>query len=222
MLSIKAFISLSIMASTALVSVHGQCQQGAGYLGAFDATTGNLVGAVSRTLGDSGIFTLDKSGNTSNYLAVVTFTNACNDGGPVFIQTLSPVDPAAGYVSLVAGVTNCAAASFTGTPPWAAIAAADGFPHGVYPTPGTTRTTLQGSYGNLQTFCGESMTFALGTAVGVQALIPAWKDPNSTFHSGLLVLQDNTFNRLLATADAEAYSQFYGATVQQVYLSLFF
>ncbi|KAJ7576995.1 hypothetical protein C8J56DRAFT_1114477 [Mycena floridula] len=222
MFSLKTLTSLALIASASLVSVHAQCQQAAGYIGAFDASTGNFVGAVSRTLGGAGIFTLDKSGSPSNYLSVVTFTNACNDGGPVFIQILSPVDPAAGYVSLIAGVTNCADAAFTGPAPWAAIAASDGFPHGVYPTPGPTRTTLQGSYGRLNIFCGEPMTFAQGTAVGRAVLLPQWKDPNSTVHSALPVVQDSTFGRLLATPNPASYSAFYsGAAIQQVYLSIF-
>ena len=29
---------------------------------------------------------LSKNGNTSEYLAVVAFSNSCGDGGPVFIQ----------------------------------------------------------------------------------------------------------------------------------------
>ncbi|KAJ6509644.1 hypothetical protein DFH09DRAFT_1374667 [Mycena vulgaris] len=222
MLSLNTLISLAIVGSAAFFGVHGQCQQNAGYIGAYDATTGNFVGAVARALGDAGIFTLDKSGDSSKYLSVVTFSNTCNDGGPVFIQILSPVDPAAGYVSLTAGVTDCTTAGFNGTAPWAALAAADGFPHGVFPTPGPTRTTLQGAYGNLKTFCGENMVFALGTAVGRQVLLPTWKDPNSSVHSALPVVQDSTFNRLLATPNPASYSAFYsGATVQRVYLSLF-
>ncbi|KAK7044396.1 hypothetical protein R3P38DRAFT_3258541 [Favolaschia claudopus] len=236
----KAIISFLTVACMALSSVHAQCQQGAGYLGAFDATTGSFVGAVGITLGGAGIFSLDKTGNTTNYLSVVTYTNTCGGGGPVFIEIASPVDPAANYVSLVAGVTDCSAAAFSGSAPWAAIAAADGFPHGQYTTPGTTRTTLQGGYHNLNTFCGECMTFALGTAVGRQVLLPQWKDPNSSkplstklakdvnglptdVHANLPVVQDSTFGRLLATPNVQAYSNFYSnAAVQQVYLSVFF
>ncbi|KAJ7712114.1 hypothetical protein B0H14DRAFT_3638818 [Mycena olivaceomarginata] len=213
MLSIKALTSLAIMASTALTHVHAQCPQNAGYLGAFDATTGNFVGAV---------VTLETTGNTTNYLSVQTFSNTCNDGGPVFIQISGPKDPNAPYVSLVAGVTDCPTAAFMGPAPWAAIAAADGFPHGQYTTPGTTRTTLQGGYGNLKTFCGECMTFALGNAVGRQVLLPQWKDPNSHVYTAMPVVQDNTFTRLLATPNVQAYANFYSAAVQQVYLSVFF
>ncbi|KAJ7769757.1 hypothetical protein B0H14DRAFT_3894849 [Mycena olivaceomarginata] len=210
MLSIKVITSLAIMASTALTGAHAQ---NAGYLGAFDATTGNFVGAV---------VTLETTGNTTNYLSVQTFSNTCNDGGPVFIQISGPKDPNAPYVSLVAGVTDCPTAAFMGPAPWAAIAAADGFPHGQYTTPGTTRTTLQGGYGNLKTFCGECMTFTLGNAVGRQVLLPQWKDPNSHVYTAMPVVQDNTFTRLLATPNVQAYANFYGAAVQQVYLSVFF
>ncbi|KAF7360683.1 hypothetical protein MVEN_00800100 [Mycena venus] len=222
MLTSKALTSLAIIASAAFLGAHAQCQQNAGYLGAFDATTGNFVGAVGISLGGAGIFTLDKTGNTTNYLSVVTFTNTCNDGGPVFIQIVSPVDASANFVSLVAGVTDCPSAAFTGPAPWAAIAAADGFPHGQYTTPGTTRTTLQGDYHNLKTFCGECMTFALGNALGRQVLLPQWKDPNSNVWSNLPVVQDSTFVRLLATPNVQAYSRaFSNAVVQQVYLSVF-
>ncbi|KAJ7176213.1 hypothetical protein C8R43DRAFT_555879 [Mycena crocata] len=219
MFSLKSLISLAVVASTAFLDVHAQCQGNAGYLGAFD-TSGNFVGAVARNLGGAGIFTL--TGNVSNYLAVVIFSNACNDGGPVFIQTLSPIDPAAGFISLVAGVSNCSSATFGGTAPWAAIAAADGFPHGQFTTPGTTRSTLQGGYGNLKTFCGECMTWALGTAVGRPVLLPTWKDPNSTLHPNLPVVQDSTNNRLVVTPNPAAYSAANSnAVVQQVFLSIF-
>ncbi|KAJ7797000.1 hypothetical protein B0H13DRAFT_1934353 [Mycena leptocephala] len=78
---------------------------------------------------------------------------------------LSPVDPNANYVALISGIQPCTAAAFTGPTSWSAIAASDGFPHG--------------SYGNLNTFCGEVMTFALGSAFGRQVLLPQWRDPNS-------------------------------------------
>ncbi|KAJ6525386.1 hypothetical protein B0H19DRAFT_592101 [Mycena capillaripes] len=119
---------------------------------------------------------LSKNGTTSDYLAVVAFSNTCGDGGPVFLQILSPMDPAAGYVSLTFGNPNCAAGFFTNNEAWAPIAAADGFPHGQFPTPGPTRTTLFGGYRSLNTFCGENMVFALGTAVNRQVLLPAWSE----------------------------------------------
>ncbi|KAJ7479610.1 hypothetical protein FB451DRAFT_1171710 [Mycena latifolia] len=100
----------------------------AGYIGAYDASTGSFVGAVAITLGGAGIFTLEKTGNTTNYLSVAAFSNACNDGGPVFLEILSPKDQNAPYVSLTAGVQDCTTAGFMGGHPWAALAAADGFP----------------------------------------------------------------------------------------------
>ncbi|KAF8205308.1 hypothetical protein K438DRAFT_1964385 [Mycena galopus ATCC 62051] len=222
MLPLKALTFMAIVVSTALFGVHAQCLQNAGYLGAFDSVTGDFVGAVGIALGGAGIFTLDKTGNTTNYLSVVTYTNSCGDGGPVFIQIVSPVDASADYVSLVAGVTNCPSAAFMGPAPWAAISAADGYPHGQYTTPGTTRTTLQGGYNNLKTFCGECMTFALGTFHTLQVLLPQWRNPDSTVLTSLPVVQDSTFDRLLATPNVQAYSQFYSnAAVQQVYLSVF-
>ncbi|KAJ7280752.1 hypothetical protein C8J57DRAFT_105989 [Mycena rebaudengoi] len=227
MFSFPALILLAITAVTSFsgARAQGACLQNSGYLGAYDANNGSFVGAVAQVLGDSGIFTLSRTGDRSKYLSVATFSNACNDGGPVYIEILNPIDSGAGYISLVAGVTDCTGptAAFTGSAPWAAIAAADGNPHGVFPFPGTTKTTLQGGYGNLKTFCGENMVFALSSAFGRQVLLPAWKNPNGSMLTGLPVVQDNTFNRLLATPNPAAYSAFYsGASVQQVYLSIFF
>ncbi|KAJ7785297.1 hypothetical protein DFH07DRAFT_948372 [Mycena maculata] len=202
---LKALISLAIVVSTALVNACGQCQQSAGYLGAFNASTANFAVAVATTLGDTGIFMLDTSGNTLHYLSIVTFSNKCDDGGPVFVQILSPVDPAVGYVSLVAGA-DFLCISYS------------------------RNHEDQGSYGNLKTFCGKSMTFALGTAVSQQVLLPTWMSLHALMggvyirglHTSLLVVQDSTFNRLLATPNPATYSAFYlGATVQQVHLSLF-
>ncbi|KAJ7197737.1 hypothetical protein GGX14DRAFT_573886 [Mycena pura] len=221
MFPFKAFIFLAAASTSFLDGVRGQCLQNAGYLAAFDASSGNFVGAVARNLGGSGIFTLDTSTNVTNYLDVVTFSNTCSDGGPVFIQILSPIDPNAGYVDLVAGVMNCENAAFMGPAPWVAIAAADGFPHGQFPTPGTTRATLQGAYGNLNTFCGESMSWALGSAVGRQVLLPTWKDPNSKLWPNMPVALDKTRNWLLATPNVTAYVSGSGSVVQQVFLSIF-
>ncbi|KAJ7262362.1 hypothetical protein C8J57DRAFT_1334814, partial [Mycena rebaudengoi] len=196
----------------------GACLQNSGYLGEYDANSGSFVGAV---------VTLSRTGDRSKYLSVATFSNACNDGGPVYIEILNPIDSGARYISLVAGVTDCTTAAFTGSAPWAAIAAADGNPHNIdiqtvvrwrIPVPWNTKTTLQGGYGNLKTFCGENMVFALGNAFGRQVLLPAW-----SMLTGLPVVPDNTFNRLLATPNPATYSAFYsGASVQQVYLSIFF
>jgi hypothetical protein len=47
---------------------------------------------------------------------------------------------------------------------------------GAYPTPAPTETTFGGGYGNLHTDCGESMIFALGSAIGRQVLLPAWSE----------------------------------------------
>ncbi|KAJ7049943.1 hypothetical protein C8F01DRAFT_722261 [Mycena amicta] len=217
-----SFKSLLTLAAVA-IGVHAQCLQNAGYLGAYDATSGNFVGAVARKLGGSGILTLEKSTNATNYLPVATFSNTCNDGGPVFIQILSPSDLNAGYVDLVSGVTTCSNAVFAGqSGPWVAIAAADGFPHGQLPTPATTRTTLNGAYGQLNTFCGESMVYQLATQFGRQVLSPTWKDPNSQLWPNLAVALDITRNWLLATSDLSAYTvNSGGSSVQQLVLSVF-
>ncbi|KAJ7769774.1 hypothetical protein B0H14DRAFT_3509359 [Mycena olivaceomarginata] len=207
MLSIKALTSLAIVASTALTGAHAQ---NAGYPGAFDATTGNFVGAVVRiTLGGAGIFTLDKTGNTTNYLSVKTFSNTCKEGGPVFIQISGSKDPNVPYVSLVAGVTDCSTAAFSGLPLGLLL---------------RRRTDFLGGYNNLKTSCGECMTFALGNAVGRQVLLSFSfsGDPNSNVYTALPVVQGSTFTRLLVTPDVQAYSNFSGAVVQQLYFSVFF
>ncbi|KAJ6628094.1 hypothetical protein B0H10DRAFT_1940651 [Mycena sp. CBHHK59/15] len=201
LLSIKALTSLTIVASAAFSSVSGQCQQNTGYLGAYDASTGNFVGAVASTLGGAGIFTLDKSGNTSHYLSVLTFSNACDDGGPVFIQILSPTDPAAGYVSLIAGVNDCT----TGSAPWAVIAASEGFPHA---SPGSCERWSISYPGNHQ----DDSPGLMRKSEEVSGSAPHLEIP----------IADSTFNRLLATPNVAAYSTANsGAAVQQVYLSVF-
>ncbi|KAJ7729272.1 hypothetical protein B0H14DRAFT_2640453 [Mycena olivaceomarginata] len=230
MLSIKALTSLAIVASTALTNVHAQCPQ---FVVVLVLSLTNLYVVRMRDISVHstppqeillGPSALETTGNTTNYLSVQTFSNTCN-GGPVFIQcdsfraTRKPFNRTAPFSGSAVpripmfptclwlrGVTDCPTAAFMGPAPWAAIAAADGFPHGQYTNPGTTRTTLQGGYNNLKTFCGECMTFALGNAVGRQVLLPQWKDPNS----------------MLATPNVQAYANFYGAVVQQVvwYLSV--
>ncbi|KAJ7870441.1 hypothetical protein B0H13DRAFT_2061750, partial [Mycena leptocephala] len=209
--SLRTLISLAIGASMAFPGIRAQCLQNAGYLGGYDVSSGAFVGAVARNLGFEGIFTLDRSGDTSNYLAVVTWSTRCNDGGPVSIQILSPGDPNAGYISL--------RPAFTGPGASLVMVASDGFPHGAYPTPAPTETTFGGGYGNLQTDCGESMIFALGTDIGRQVLLPAWSESN--FHTDIPLLFDITRSYLVAAADPGAYAAAQSAAVQQVYLSIF-
>ncbi|KAJ7710287.1 hypothetical protein B0H16DRAFT_1480688 [Mycena metata] len=90
-----AFLFTSL--STTLSGVLAQCPQTAGYLGAFDSFTGEFLGAVSRNLPPplvlSGAFTLDRTGNPSNYLAVVASTNTTNEGDAALLQILNPGDP---------------------------------------------------------------------------------------------------------------------------------
>ncbi|KAJ7877851.1 hypothetical protein B0H13DRAFT_2053070 [Mycena leptocephala] len=221
MLPLRTLISLAIGTSMAFSGIRAQCLQNAGYLGGYDVSSGVFVGAVARNLGFSGIFTLDRSGDTSNYLAVVAWSTRCNDGGPVSIQILSPGDPNAGYISLVSGTTNCSAPAFTGPGASLVMVPSDGFPHGAYPTPAPTETTFGGGYGNLHTDCGESMIFALGSAIGRQVLLPAWRDPNGAFHTDIPLLFDITQNYLVAAADPGAYAAAQSAAVEQVYLSIF-
>ncbi|KAJ7112930.1 hypothetical protein C8R44DRAFT_984807 [Mycena epipterygia] len=221
MISLQTLIGLAIGAWMAFLGVHAQCLQNAGYLGGYDANTGAFVGAISRNL-VTGVFTLDTSGDPSNYLPVVIFSTRCNDGGPVWIEILSPVDPVAGYVSLICGSTLCNECAFTGsTNPFVAISAADGNPLGPMPTPGFTQNTFGGGYGNLHTDCGENQVWVLGSAVGRQVLVPSWRDSSGTLHSNLLVLLDETRNQLVVAANATTYSVGSSATVRQLELSIF-
>ncbi|KAJ6484780.1 hypothetical protein C8R45DRAFT_999326 [Mycena sanguinolenta] len=82
MISLQTLIGLAIGAWMAFLGVHAQCLQNAGYLGGYDANTGAFVGAISTDL-TTGVFTLDTSGDRSNYLGVEVFSTRCNDGGPV-------------------------------------------------------------------------------------------------------------------------------------------
>jgi hypothetical protein len=60
-------------------------------------------------------------------------------------RILNPIDSGAGYISLVAGVTDCTGptAAFTGSAPWAAIAAADGNPRALSMLVGTDNIDIQ-------------------------------------------------------------------------------
>ncbi|KAJ7809888.1 hypothetical protein B0H14DRAFT_2852372 [Mycena olivaceomarginata] len=77
--------SLLLILATSVSTALAQCSL-AGYLGAYNTTSGTFIGAVARTLGSQGIFTLDKTGDRSNYLAVIGFTNSTNEGDVVLLQ----------------------------------------------------------------------------------------------------------------------------------------
>ncbi|KAF7328597.1 hypothetical protein MSAN_02480600 [Mycena sanguinolenta] len=223
MFSLQTLIGLAIGAWMAFLGVHAQCLQNAGYLGAYDATTGAFVGAISKNL-NAGGFTLDTSGVTSNYLAVAVFSTVCNNGGPLWIEILSPDDPVAGYVSLVCGSTLCNECAFIGSnDPFVAIVAGDGNPLGPFPTPGFTQNTFGGGYGDLHTDCGENQVWVLGSAVtfGRQVLVPSWRDPSGTLNLNLIVLLDETNNGLVVAANATVYSVQRSATVRQLQLTVF-
>ncbi|KAJ6558825.1 hypothetical protein DFH09DRAFT_1162593 [Mycena vulgaris] len=221
MLSLQTLIALTIGAWTAFLGVHAQCLQNAGYLGGYDANTGAFVGAIATALNTGG-FTLDTSGDPSNYLPVVVWSTRCNDGGPVWIEILSPVDPAAGYVSLVCGSTMCNECAFVGSnDPFVALVAADGKPVGAFPTPGFTQNTFGAGYGDLHTDCGENQVWVLGNAVGRQVLVPSWRDPSGTLNSNLIVLLDETSNGLVVAANAAVYSAARSHAVRQLQLSIF-
>ncbi|KAJ6529855.1 hypothetical protein B0H19DRAFT_1082962 [Mycena capillaripes] len=174
--------------------------QSAGYLGAYSTTSGTLIGAV-------GIFTLDKTGDRSNYLSVIGFTNSTNEGDVVLLQILSPIDPNVPYVSIVVGGTNCNSLPIpNGNVAWGAqIVPSDGFPRGPFPLPSDMRTTLLGGYGNLATFCGEPMAFAIRSNFGRDTLAPVWTDQGGTQHS-LISIHDITNNRLAASPNLVSYA----------------
>ncbi|KAJ6475175.1 hypothetical protein DFH09DRAFT_1471839 [Mycena vulgaris] len=97
----------------------------AGHLGAFDSFSGAFIGAVVRLAIDNsrnfpvlatdpGAFTLDRTGNPSNYLAVIAFTNSTSEGDAALLQILNPGDPNVSFISLVVGVPNCNTAAFSG------------------------------------------------------------------------------------------------------------
>ncbi|KAJ7271294.1 hypothetical protein B0H12DRAFT_730830 [Mycena haematopus] len=179
------FTILCIALSTTLPGVVAQCPQTAGYLGAFDTFSGAFIGAVSRNFPvpatDSGALTLDRTGNPSNYLAVIATTNSTSEGDVALLQILNPGDPNVPFVALIVGFTDCNTAVFSNfADPSAILAPSDGFPHGALPTPGTGRTTFLGGYGNLFTWCAEPMAFLVRTAFGRDVLAPVWTDPDGS------------------------------------------
>ncbi|KAJ7160396.1 hypothetical protein C8R46DRAFT_368199 [Mycena filopes] len=184
MLSALLFLILAIPVPAAL----GQCSL-AGYIGAYNATSGAFIGAVARNLGSQGILTLDQTGNRANYLAVLGSSTPTNNGDAVLLQILSPIDPNAPFVSLVMGenIINCNEIAIpNGDAAWAAqITPSDGSPRGAFPLPADSRTTLLGGYGNLQTFCGEPMAWAIRSNLGRDTLAPVWSA--SDFTSSCLV-----------------------------------
>ncbi|KAJ6611557.1 hypothetical protein B0H10DRAFT_2055942 [Mycena sp. CBHHK59/15] len=222
MLSTALFLVLAFSVSTAL----GQCSL-AGYIGAYDPTSGAFIGAVARNLGSQGILTLEQTGNRANYLAVLGTTNNTTTGEAVLLQILSPIDPNAPFVSLVMGnqILNCNEIAIpNGDAAWAAqITPSDGDPRGPFPLPADSRTTLLGGYGNLQTFCGEPMAWAIRSNLGRDTLAPVWTDQNGNQHS-VAVIHDTTNNRIaispsLAAYTAAAHGTF--PTISEVILAIF-
>ncbi|KAJ7937427.1 hypothetical protein B0H13DRAFT_1852401 [Mycena leptocephala] len=196
MLSTTLFLVLAFSVSTTL----GQCSL-AGYIGAYDPTSGAFIGAVARNLGSQGILSgystpilgdhswtlarraaLEQTGNRANYLAVLGSSSNTTTGEAVLLQILSPIDPNAPFVSLVMGnqILDCNAIAIpNGDAAWAAqITPSDGDPRGPFPLPADSRTTLLGGYGNLQTFCGEPMAWAIRSNLGRDTLAPVWTDQN--------------------------------------------
>ncbi|KAJ6550498.1 hypothetical protein DFH09DRAFT_1168984 [Mycena vulgaris] len=204
------FTVLFIALWTPLSGVVAQCPQTAGYLGAFDSFSGAFIGAVSRNFPVPavipGAFTLDRTGNPSNYLAVIAYTNSTSEGDAL-LQILNPGDPNVTFLSLV-GVLDCNTAAFPNfVNPSAILAPSDGFPHGALPTPGLGRTTYMGGYGNIFSWCGEPMAF-----------LP----PYGVCQHSLFMVQDLTHNYLAATPDPDIYaSSNGGVVVEDVNLAIF-
>ncbi|KAJ7809764.1 hypothetical protein B0H13DRAFT_2385058 [Mycena leptocephala] len=218
--------ALFIALSTTLSGVVAQCPRTAGYLGAFDSFTGAFIGAVSRNFPVPailfpGAFTLDRTGNPSNYLAVIAFTNSTSEGDAALLQILNPGDPDVPFVALIVGLPDCNTAAFSNfADPVAILAPSDGFPHSALPTPGTGRTTFTGGYGNLFSWCAEPMAFLLRNAFGREVLAPVWTDPNGTQHP-LFIVQDLTRNFLAATPDPDIYASNGNLAVEEVNLAIF-
>ncbi|KAJ7628749.1 hypothetical protein FB45DRAFT_919164 [Roridomyces roridus] len=184
----KMFFIVAALVSTALA----QCSL-SGYLGAFDSTTGAFVGAVGRTLENSGIFTLDVTGNTANYLGVMGTTNSTSSGDAIVLQIISPVNPTVPFVALVSTTTDCFNVPNpidNGDAPWVAfVTPSDGSPRGPFPLPADTRTTFPVGYSQLATFCGEPMAWTTRSDFGLEILVPIWTDQNGNQHS-LIVMYD--------------------------------
>ncbi|KAJ7857894.1 hypothetical protein B0H13DRAFT_1902081 [Mycena leptocephala] len=223
MLSTALFLVLAFSVSTTL----GQCSL-AGYIGAYDPTSGAFIGAVARNLGSQGILSgystpilgdhswtlarraaLEQTGNRANYLAVLGSSSNTTTGEAVLLQILSPIDPNAPFVSLVMGnqILDCNAIAIpNGDAAWAAqITPSDGDPRGPFPLPADSRTTLLGGYGNLQTFCGEPMAWAIRSNLGRDTLAPVWTDQNGNQHS-VAVIHDTTNNRIAISPSLAAYT----------------
>ncbi|KAJ7819675.1 hypothetical protein B0H13DRAFT_2378192 [Mycena leptocephala] len=175
------FTVLFIALSTTFSGIVAECPQTAGYLGAFDSFSGAFIGAVSRNFPvpatgvESGVFTLDRTGNPLNYLAVIAFTNSTSEGDAALLQILNPGNPDVPFVSLFVGLPDCNTAAFSNfANPAAILAPSDGFPHGALPTPSMGRTTFTGGYGNLFSWCAEPMAFLIRSAFGRDVLLPVW------------------------------------------------
>ncbi|KAJ7681413.1 hypothetical protein B0H17DRAFT_1138450 [Mycena rosella] len=107
---------------------------------------------------------LDRTGNPSNYLAVIASTNSTSEGDAVLLQILNPGDPAVPFVALYVGLPDCNTATFNLFNPAAILAPSDGFPHGALPTPSMGRAAFTGGYGNLFSHCAEPMAFLVQMA----------------------------------------------------------
>ncbi|KAJ7040500.1 hypothetical protein C8F04DRAFT_1253802 [Mycena alexandri] len=197
--------SLLLTLATSVSTALAQCSL-AGYLAAF-STNGTVIGAVARALPFQGILTIDETSIRSNYLGVIGFSTSTLEGDVVLLQILSPIDPSAPYISMVISQTSCGALPIpNGDAAWIAqLVPADGFPLGPFPRPGTTRSTLLGGYGDLQTFCGEPMAFAIRSNLGRDTLAPVWTDQNGNQHS-LIVVHDITNNRIAVSPSLASYT----------------
>ncbi|KAJ7628748.1 hypothetical protein FB45DRAFT_919159 [Roridomyces roridus] len=207
-------------------TAYAQCSL-VGYIGAFNNETGAFIGAVARALGSQGIFTLDTTGVSANYLGVIGITNDTNTGTAVLLQIISPVDANVPFVGIVAGFNNVTCFGSQPIPSesgWAAqIIPTDGSPRGPFPEPGDTKSTLLGDYGTLSVFCGEPMAFTIRSNLGMNTLIPIWTDQFGIQHT-LIFLHDTTNNRLSVSPSLASYAAIAHGPVpqtQEVVIAIF-
>ncbi|KAH8832084.1 hypothetical protein DL96DRAFT_1706460 [Flagelloscypha sp. PMI_526] len=173
-----------------VASVAAQCQQQIAYIEISNKATGAGKASLNSLCGLQ-----VSTSTTSSDLLQVQRCNTCG-ADPNFLRIVDTPNTAVRYVGLIDGVTSCAADSvFGATGKWAVIAPHDGFPHGTYPTPGSTVTTVHqgGRWSNTGTLCGESMVFQTSGS----EIIPTWRNPDGSLLT-LVVVYDQT-NNILST-----------------------
>ncbi|KAJ7756366.1 hypothetical protein B0H14DRAFT_2977737 [Mycena olivaceomarginata] len=182
--------------------------------------SGAFIGAVSRNFPVPatipGAFTLDRTGNPSNYLAVIAYTNSTSEGDAALLQILNPGDPNVPFVSLVVGVLDCNTAAFPN------FVNPLGNPRSVrwVPPRRAPHSWLGSNYVHWRVrgifFRGAAnrWPFWFRNAFGRDVLAPVWSQ-----HS-LFMVQDLTHNYLAATPDPDIYASSNGGVVVEEVVSL--